>query len=85
MLECCYANDGVTWLYACSGAANTGYLANQVARKIMNAGCGNLLPMKNRSKPLFRIPHRKKKNCSFNNISIADLWLPLCPALFPPF
>jgi hypothetical protein len=85
MAECCCANDGVTLLYACSGAANTGYLANQVARKIMNDGCGNLLPMKNRSKPLFRIPQRKKKNCSFNNISIADLWLPLYPALSLPF
>jgi len=40
MAECCCGNDGVTLLYACSGAANTGYLADQVARKIMNDGCG---------------------------------------------
>ncbi|MBN1524943.1 MAG: putative zinc-binding protein [Spirochaetales bacterium] len=42
MAECCCGNNGATLLYACSGAANTGFLADQVARKIMQDGCGKM-------------------------------------------
>jgi uncharacterized metal-binding protein len=42
MAGCCCGNNGVTLLYACSGAANTGFLADQVARKIRQDGCGKM-------------------------------------------
>lgn len=42
MAECNCCSNGVTLLYACSGAANTGLLADQVARKIMKDGCGKM-------------------------------------------
>ena len=31
-----------TLLYTCSGAANTGFLADSIARKMMKEGCGNM-------------------------------------------
>jgi uncharacterized metal-binding protein len=40
--ECYCENNGVTLLYACSGAANTGYLADRVSRKIMVECCGKM-------------------------------------------
>ncbi|MBN2737932.1 MAG: putative zinc-binding protein [Spirochaetales bacterium] len=39
---CCGNNKETTLVYACSGAANTGFLADQVARKIMKDGCGSM-------------------------------------------
>lgn len=41
----CGKECGVTLLYSCSGAANTGYLADQVWRKMMadNAGAGTCI------------------------------------------
>lgn len=43
MLETCTCScSGVNLLYACSGAANTGLLADRVARKIMNEGCAKM-------------------------------------------
>lgn len=40
--ECsCGGDCKVTLLYSCSGAANTGYLADQVWRKLMNEGAGS--------------------------------------------
>jgi uncharacterized metal-binding protein len=43
MAECC-CNSGapVKLLYACSGAANTGYLADQVARRLGRLGIGKM-------------------------------------------
>jgi len=40
--SCECGNKGVTLLYACSGAANTGLLSDQVARKMMKDGYGKL-------------------------------------------
>lgn len=37
----CGSDQKVKLLYSCSGAANTGYLADQVYRKLMNAKVGN--------------------------------------------
>ncbi len=42
MAECCCGNKGVKLIYACSGAANTGYLADQSARKLMQEGNGKM-------------------------------------------
>lgn len=37
----CGSNDKVKLLYSCSGAANTGYLADQVYRKLMKEKVGD--------------------------------------------
>ncbi len=42
MAECCCGNNGVKLIYSCSGAANTGYLADQTARKMMKNGKGKM-------------------------------------------
>jgi len=42
MAGCCCGSDGVKLIYACSGAANTGYLADSVARKLMADGKGKM-------------------------------------------
>ncbi len=34
--------DGVKLIYSCSGAANTGYLADAVSRKMMRNGAGKM-------------------------------------------
>ncbi len=38
---CCGSNSKVKLLYSCSGAANTGYMADQVYRKLMKKNVGN--------------------------------------------
>lgn len=42
-MSCCCGSDDkkVTLLYSCSGAANTGYLADQVYRKLMRDKVGD--------------------------------------------
>jgi uncharacterized metal-binding protein len=43
MADCCCGGNGkVRLIYACSGAANTGFLADQVARMLMKAGAGKM-------------------------------------------
>lgn len=43
MAECCSGSNTPTRLiYACSGAANTGYLADSAARKLMGDGTGKM-------------------------------------------
>jgi len=43
MAECCCGGDGKARLiYACSGAANTGFLADAVARRLAKLGIGNM-------------------------------------------
>jgi uncharacterized metal-binding protein len=42
MAECNCGSGGTTLLYACSGAANTGYLADQVARGLAREGSGKI-------------------------------------------
>jgi uncharacterized metal-binding protein len=43
MAECCCGSDTpVKLLYACSGAANTGYLADSAARRLAKLGIGKL-------------------------------------------
>ncbi len=43
MAECCSCGSGgIKLIYACSGAANTGYLADAVARKLMKDGVGKM-------------------------------------------
>lgn len=42
MAECCCGNSGVKLIYSCSGAANTGYLADAVSRKLMKDGKGKM-------------------------------------------
>ncbi|RKX79601.1 MAG: hypothetical protein DRP87_02480 [Spirochaetes bacterium] len=43
MEECCSGSDTPTrLLYACSGVANTGYLADSVARRLMKGGTGKM-------------------------------------------
>lgn len=43
MAECCCGSNTPTRLiYACSGAANTGYLADRAARKLMGDGTGKM-------------------------------------------
>lgn len=39
---CSCGSGGTNLLYVCSGAANTGYLADQVARNLMKAGTGKM-------------------------------------------
>jgi uncharacterized metal-binding protein len=38
----CGGDTTTTLLYACAGAANTGYLADQVARKLNREGAGDM-------------------------------------------
>ena len=42
MAECSCGNGGVKLIYSCSGAANTGYLADSVSRKLMKEGKGKM-------------------------------------------
>jgi uncharacterized metal-binding protein len=43
MAECCCSSRATTrLLYACSGAANTGYLADSVVRRLARAGIGKM-------------------------------------------
>ena len=43
MAECCCSSDKqVKFLYACSGAANTGYLADNAARSLAKLGIGKM-------------------------------------------
>ncbi|HOV13118.1 MAG TPA: putative zinc-binding protein [Spirochaetota bacterium] len=42
MAECSCGNNGVKLIYSCSGAANTGYLADSVSRKLMKEGKGKM-------------------------------------------
>jgi uncharacterized metal-binding protein len=42
MSGCCCGSDKVTLVYACSGAANTGLLADRVARIITKDICGKM-------------------------------------------
>ena len=43
MAECCSGSDvQVKLLYACSGAANTGYLADNAARQLAKLGIGKM-------------------------------------------
>ena len=43
MAESCSCGSGsVKLIYACSGSANTGFLADSVARKLMNNGTGKM-------------------------------------------
>ena len=39
---CCGKNQTTTLIYACSGAANTGLLADQVARRLARDGIGKM-------------------------------------------
>jgi len=39
---CCCNGNPVTLIYACSGAANTGLLADQVARRLASSGVGKM-------------------------------------------
>jgi len=41
-MPCACSNGKTTLLYACSGAANTGYLADQVARALAKEGAGKM-------------------------------------------
>ena len=40
--SCSCGSDSVKLIYACSGVANTGFLADSVARKLMNNGTGKM-------------------------------------------
>ena len=40
--KCSCGCGGVKLIYACSGAANTGYLADTVSRKLMKDGAGKM-------------------------------------------
>jgi uncharacterized metal-binding protein len=43
MVNCCSSdNGGIKLIYACSGAANTGYLADAVARELMKQSAGKM-------------------------------------------
>ena len=39
---CCNGKQTANLLYACSGSANTGHLADQVARKLAREGAGKM-------------------------------------------
>ena len=41
-MSCACSHGKTTLLYACSGAANTGYLADQVARALAKEGAGKM-------------------------------------------
>lgn len=40
--KCCCGSEGIKLIYSCSGAANTGYLADSVSRKLMKEGSGKM-------------------------------------------
>lgn len=40
--NCCCGNNGLNLIYSCSGAANTGYLADSVSRKLMKDKIGSM-------------------------------------------
>lgn len=42
MAECSCGSQSVKLIYACSGAANTGFLADAVARKLMQDNAGKM-------------------------------------------
>jgi uncharacterized metal-binding protein len=42
MAGCCCGSEGIKLIYACSGAANTGFLADNVARKLAGGGKGSM-------------------------------------------
>ena len=42
MAGCCCGSNGVKLIYACSGAANTGYLADSSSRRLMKEGYGKM-------------------------------------------
>lgn len=43
MGQCCSCgSNGIKLIYSCSGAANTGLLADSVSRKLMNEGSGKM-------------------------------------------
>ena len=42
---CCGSGDKIKLLYACSGAANTGYLADSVSRRLAKIGIGRMTCM----------------------------------------
>ncbi len=43
MADCCSCDsDVIQLIYACSGSANTGFLADAVARKLMKEGVGKM-------------------------------------------
>jgi len=43
MAECCCGSDKkIDLIYSCSGAANTGYLADRAARRMMKEGTGKM-------------------------------------------
>jgi len=42
MAECCCGEKKVKLIYSCSGAANTGYLADAVSRKLTESLVGNM-------------------------------------------
>jgi len=39
---CCGSDDKIKLLYACSGAASTGYLADSVSRRLAGLGIGKM-------------------------------------------
>ncbi|KQC11667.1 MAG: hypothetical protein APR63_12285 [Desulfuromonas sp. SDB] len=43
MSGCSCSSNTLNLVYACSGAANTGYLSDQVARKIMKDSCFKMI------------------------------------------
>jgi len=42
MGECCCGNDGLKLIYSCSGAANTGFLADTISRQLMKSDIGKM-------------------------------------------
>ncbi len=42
MTDCCCGSQEIKLIYACSGAANTGYLADAIARKMMKDDIGKM-------------------------------------------
>jgi uncharacterized metal-binding protein len=40
--KCCCGSEGIKLIYSCSGAANTGFLADSVSRKLMKDGKGKM-------------------------------------------
>ncbi|MFA7420864.1 MAG: putative zinc-binding protein [Melioribacteraceae bacterium] len=43
MGQCCSCgSNGIKLIYSCSGAANTGLLADSISRKLMNEGSGKM-------------------------------------------
>ena len=42
MSDCNCNNNNLKLIYACSGAANTGYLSDKISRKLMSQGIGKM-------------------------------------------